>query len=77
MAILVKKIRITEDDNYYFIHEESSDGGSCIGYTFCRKDPVRATDDPLNSYEETIKMLCEHLLIKQVAPVSPCEKEVG
>ncbi len=46
-------------DNYYFIHE---DGGRI---TFCRKGPKAASDDDLKPYEETIKMLCEYLLIRQ------------
>jgi hypothetical protein len=71
MAILVKKIHITENNEYYFIHD---DEGTT---TFCRKDSLFATDLPLNSYEETIKTLCEYLLIRQAASVSPCKKEVG
>jgi hypothetical protein len=59
MAILVKKIHITEDANYYFIHEDEE------VITFCRKGSLFATDFPLNSYEETIKTLCEYLLIRQ------------
>jgi hypothetical protein len=75
MAILVKKIHITEDNEYYIIHESSNT--KVIRCTYCRKEPDRATDDPLNGYEETIKMLCEYLLIRQAREVSPCEKGVG
>lgn len=64
MAILVKKIRVTENDEHYFIHDDEG------GITFCRKDSLFATDLPLNSYEETIKTLCEYLLIRQAPGLS-------
>ncbi len=51
----MRDLRITENEDLYFIHE----GGRIH---LCRKHPRLATDNPLNTGEVRVNLLCEYFL---------------